>query len=291
MTRPAASRHLRSRAIVLLVYALLLLLAAFYLLPLAVMLLTSLKSLPEVHNGSLLALPQQLTLEPWRQAWSSACIGLTCDGIRGGFWNSVQILIPGVLFSILLGALTAYALTFWPPRGSRWIHNGLLLGAFIPYQVFIFPLIKLLSWLQLYGTLPGIIAIHVAFGLPLTVLLFKNYFVTLPPELIRSAQIDGAGFFHLFFAIILPMSLPIAAVAAIMQATGIWNDYLFGLIFAGRDHLPMTVQLNNIITTSAGDRPYNIHMAATLLSAAVPLIIYLLSGRWFIRGITAGALK
>lgn len=273
------------------VHGILLILAALYLAPLGIMFLTSLKSLPEIRDGSLFAWPQNPGFAAWSDAWSSVCIGIECRGIRVGFWNSVRILVPSVALSLFFGALTAYAITFWRVRFKGLFMAGLMLGAFIPYQVYVYPLIKGLAFFNLYGTLAGIILIHIVFGLPLTVLLYSNFFKAIPPELIRAARIDGAGFLRLFVEIILPMSLPVSAIAGIMQVTGIWNDYMLGLTFAGRENLPMTVQLANVISTTNGDRPYNIHMAATILTALVPLAVYFLSDRLFVRAIAAGAVK
>ena len=265
--------------------------AALFLLPLYVMLVTSLKDMEEVRQSSLFALPDLPTLAAWAKAWSGACTGLECGGIQVGFFNSVQILIPSVVLSILLGALNGYALTFWRSKAADWLFVLLLLGAFIPYQVFIYPLIRIFANLGLYGSLPGVVLVHVIFGMPLMTLLFRNYYAGLPEELFKAARIDGAGFFRIFFQIIAPMSLPIVIVALIMQVTGIWNDFLLGLVFAGHDNLPMTVQLNNIVNTTTGEREYNVNMAATILTSLVPLAVYLVSGRWFVRGIASGAVK
>ena len=212
-------------------------------------------------------------------------------GLRVGFWNSVTILIPSVIVSIAVGAINGYALAFWNPPGGKLLFMMLLLGAFIPYAIFIYPLVRILSWLGLYGTLPAIVIIHTVFGLPTMTILFRNFFASLPPELFKAARVDGAGFVRVFTAIMLPMSLPILVVAVILQVTGIWNDFLLGLVFAGRENLPMTVQLNNIVNSSQGERAYNVEMAATMLTALVPLAVYFFSGRWFVRGIAAGAVK
>jgi glucose/mannose transport system permease protein len=272
-------------------YVFLLTAAALFLLPLYVMLITSIKPMEEIRLGNLFSLPVKMTLAPWAQAWTSACTGLQCEGIRGGFANSVAIVVPSTLLSILMGAINGYALSFWRPRGAQALYAVLLTGAFIPYQVMMFPLVRSLAALGLFGSLPGIVLIHVLFGMPVMTLLFRNYYSGIPRELFMAARIDGGGFWRIFIQLMLPMSLPIAVVAVIMQVTGIWNDFLLGLVFAGGDHLPMTVQLNNIINTTTGERLYNVNMAATLLTSMVPLVVYLVSGRWFVRGIAAGAIK
>ena len=273
------------------IYAFLLSAALFFLLPLYVMLVTSVKSMEEIRLGNIFALPMEVTLDPWRQAWSSACTGLSCEGIRGGFWNSVAIAIPSTILPILLGAVNGYALSFWRPRGSSVLFGILMVGAFIPLQVMIYPLVRVTGALGLFGSLSGIVLVHIIFAMPVMTLLFRNYYAGVPHELFQAARIDGGGFFRIFVHVMLPMSLPIMVVAAIMQVTGVWNDYILGLVFAGTDNLPMTVQLNNVINTTTGTRLYNVNMAATILTSLVPLALYFVSGRWFVRGIAAGAVK
>ena len=273
------------------VYAFLGVMALLFLVPLWVMLMTSFKTMAEIRFGHILAWPQDFTFEPWAKAWSSACTGLACGGIQVGFWNSVRILIPSVIASIALGALTGYAMTFYRVRGANLMFAILLIGAFIPYQVFLYPLVRMFSSIGLYDSLAGIVVIHVIFGLPLMTLLFRNYYSSLPIELFNAARVDGAGFVAIFRHVILPMSTPIVIVATILQVTGIWNDFILGLTFAGRDNRPMTVLLNNIVNSTQGEAAYNVDMAATILTAAVPLFVYFISGRWFVRGIAAGAVK
>jgi glucose/mannose transport system permease protein len=273
------------------IYAFLISAALFFLLPLYIMLVTSFKSMEEIRLGNIFALPMHITLVPWQQAWSSTCTGVACEGIRGGFWNSVAITLPSTVLAIFLGALNGYALSFWRPRGAQLLFGILLAGAFIPVQVMMFPLVRILASLGLFSTLPGIVLVHVIFGMPIMTLLFRNYYLGIPQELFHAARIDGGGFFRIFVQLMLPMSLPMIVVASIMQVTGVWNDYILGLVFAGREHLPMTVQLNNVINTTTGIRLYNVNMAATILTALLPLSIYFISGRWFVRGIAAGAVK
>ena len=244
-----------------------------------------------VTSAAFFALPDAPTLQAWVTAWQSACTGLNCNGLSVGFFNSVMIMVPATVFSILLGAVTGYALSFWRPKGTGLIFGILLVAAFIPYQVFIYPLVRMLSQVGLYNSLAGIVAIHVIFGMPIMVLLFRNYYAGLPRDLFSAARVDGGGFWVIFIRLILPLSPPILIVAVILQSTHIWNDFLFGLVFAGSDNQPMTVLLNNIVNSTQGEKAYNVNMAATILTAAVPLIIYLASGRWFVRGIAAGAVK
>jgi glucose/mannose transport system permease protein len=273
------------------VYAFLLSAAAFILLPLYIMILTSLKTMDEIRLGNILAWPTAPTIEPWIKAWSTACTGLTCEGISVGFFNSVRILIPSVALSILAGAINGYALAFWRVRGADLLFGILLVGAFIPYQVFIYPLVRLFSTFNIYNTLANIVLVHIIFGLPIMTLLFRNFYSSLPQELFKAARVDGGGFWQIFLYVMLPMSTPILIVATILQVTGIWNDFILGLVFAGRENLPMTVQLNNVVNSTQGERAYNVDMAATVLTALVPLLVYFVSGRWFVRGIAAGAVK
>ncbi len=265
--------------------------ALYFLLPLYVMVVTSLKPMAEIREGNLLALPMSPSIDAWIKAWTSACTGLTCQGIRVGFFNSVRILVPSVIISILIGSLTGYALSLWRVRGANLLFGAMMVVAFIPYQLFIYPLVRVFAFTGLGQSLLTIVIIHTIFGLPTMTLLFRNYFTSLPVELFKAARIDGAGFYQIYARIMMPMATPMIVVAVILQTTGIWNDFILGLVFAGRDNLPMTVQLNNIVNSTQGERAYNVDMAATLLTALLPLVVYFGSGRWFVRGIAAGAVK
>lgn len=272
-------------------YALIAWICLFFSIPLLVVIATSFKTSAEVRTFSIFTLPASPSIASWVKAWAHACTGLKCGGIRVGFWNSVRILIPSVILSVSVGAVTGYALSHWRVRGANMIMLLLLLCAFIPYQVILYPLVKMESTASIYGSLAGIITVHTVLGLPVMALLFRNFYVGLPEELVKAARIDGAGFWRIFAFVMLPLSVNILIVATILQTTGIWNDYLLGLIFAGRDNVPMTVQLNMLSTTSTGEIEYNVNTAAALLTALPPLLIYFLSGRYFVRGITAGAVK
>lgn len=288
---PDGPRPARFNAARLGVYAFLVIAAMFFLAPLYVMIVTSLKPMDEIRLGGLLSLPADPTFAPWVKAWTSACTGLRCDGLQIGFMNSIRITIPSVILSILLGMINGYALTFWRVPWANWMFGILLLGAFIPYQVLFYPLVRMAAALGLFGNLGGIVFVQVIFALPVMTLLFRNYYGSLPEELFKAARVDGAGFWRTWFSVMLPLSGPMLIVACILKATNTWNDYVLGLIFAGRDNLPMTVQLNNMVNSTMGEREYNMEMAATLLTALVPLVIYFVSGRWFVRGIAAGAVK
>ena len=275
----------------IMIYGALLFAAAYYLLPLYVMVVTSLKGMPEIRLGNIFSPPLEITFEPWVKAWSSACTGLNCDGLSRGFWNSVRITIPSTIVSIAIASINGYALANWRFKGADLFFTILIVGAFIPYQVMIYPIVIVLREMGLYGSLTGLIIVHTIFGMPILTLLFRNYFTSLPEELFKAARVDGAGFWMIYFKIMLPMSLPIFVVAMILQITGIWNDFLFGVVFTRPEYYPMTVQLNNIVNSVQGVKEYNVNMAATILTGAVPLIVYFVSGRLFVRGIAAGAVK
>lgn len=273
------------------VYGFLLACILFFLIPIYTMVSTSVKPMDEIRATNVLMPPKAPTLQPWDTAWNSACTGLDCSGVKVGFLNSVRIVVPVVLLSILIGAVNGYVLSFWRFRGANVVFTLLMIGAFVPLQIVLYPLVKLWAALGLYGSLPGLIAVHVIFGLPVVTLMYRNFYASLPIEIFKAARVDGAGFWRIFWSILLPMSAPITIVVIIWQATGAWNDYILGLTFGGRDIAPMTVQLNNIIGSQTGERQFNVEMAATLMTAAVPLLIYIVSGRWFVRGIAAGAVK
>jgi glucose/mannose transport system permease protein len=286
---PKPRKMLSRRNIIL--YGTLFVVAIYYLIPLYVMLVTSVKGMPEIRLGNIFSPPVEVTFEPWVKAWAQACTGLNCDGLSRGFWNSVKITIPSVFVSIAIASINGYALANWRFKGANLFFTILIFGAFIPYQIMIYPLVILLRDLGLYTKLPGLILIHTIFGMPILTLLFRNYFTTIPEELFKAARVDGAGFWGIYFRVMMPMSLPIFAVAIVLQVTGIWNDFLFGVIYTKPANYPMTVQLNNIVNSVQGVKEYNVNMAATLLTGLVPLAIYFISGKLFVRGIAAGAVK
>jgi glucose/mannose transport system permease protein len=292
MTGPRGTKPKRTfstRNIVL--YGILGLVALYYILPLWVMVMTSLKGMPEVRLGNIFAPPVEITFEPWVKAWATACTGLNCEGLSRGFWNSVIITVPSVILSIAIASVNGYALINWKFRGSEVFFTILIFGSFIPYQIMLYPIVILLREMGLYGSLWGLVLVHTIFGMPILTLLFRNYFSSIPEELFKAARVDGAGFWGIYLRIMLPMSLPIFVVALILQVTGIWNDFLFGVVYTKPEVYPMTVQLNNIVNSVQGVKEYNVNMAATLLTGLVPLIIYFASGRLFVRGIAAGAVK
>ena len=283
-----AGSHLLGRVVV---YTLLILFALYYLMPLFVMITTSLKTLDDIRGGNLLALPAQITFEAWAKAWSSACTGVDCDGLKRNFWNSVSFVVPAVLISTLIGAINGYVLTLWRFRGSDLLFTLLLLGCFIPFQVVLLPMAQTLGYLGIANSTAGLIFVHVVYGLAFTTLFFRNFYVTIPEEMIKAARIDGAGFFRIFWRIILPLSPPILVVCIIWQFTQIWNDFLFGVVFSSGERQPITVALNNLVNTSTGVKEYNVDMAAAIIAGLPTLFVYVVAGKYFVRGLTAGSVK
>ena len=293
MTNPALQIQTRFSKIVLrfVLYALLCLFAIYYLLPLFVMITTSLKSLDEIRGGSLIALPSQVTFEPWRTAWSGACTGIQCEGLRPYFWNTILITVPAVFISTLIGALNGYVVAQWRFRGANIIFALILFGCFIPFQVVLLPMARLLGLMGLAGSIQGLIFVHVIYGIGFTTLFFRNFYVTIPAELVKAAKVDGANFFRIFMTIFLPLSLPIIVVTVIWQFTQIWNDFLFGVSFSQGGTQPITVALNNIVNSTTGVKEYNVDMAAAIIAALPTLLVYVVAGKYFIRGLTAGSVK
>ncbi|WP_163265723.1 carbohydrate ABC transporter permease [Chelativorans alearense] len=274
-----------------LIYTALILFAVYYLLPLYVMLVNSLKPLGEIRQGDMLSLPLATTVEPWLKAWSTAQIGVQPTGLKPYFMNSILMVVPAVFISTVLGALNGYVLTKWTFRGAGVVFGVMLLACFIPFQIVLIPMARMLGLLGLAGTIPGLVLVHVVYGLGFTTLFFRNYYAAFPSELVRAAQIDGASFFQIFRRILLPSSGPIIVVTVIWQFTNIWNDFLFGASFAGVDSIPVTVALNNLVSSSTGVKEYNVHFAGAIMAALPTLIVYIVSGRYFVRGLMAGAVK
>jgi glucose/mannose transport system permease protein len=273
------------------IYLILLFFALIYLAPLYVMFTTSLKDIEEIRSGNLMALPVNPTFYAWTKAWSSACTGSECKGLAPYFWNSVRIVFPAVIISTIIGAFNGYSLAKWRFKGSELLFGALLFGCFIPFQVILLPMAKLLGSLGLANTVTGLVLVHVIYGVAFTTLFFRNYYVGIPTELVKAAKLDGAGFFNIFRHIFLPLSTPIFVVTIIWQFTQIWNDFLFGVVYSGSGTQPITVALNNLVNTSVGGKEYNVDMAAAIIAALPTLVVYVIAGKYFIRGLTAGAVK
>ena len=273
------------------VYGVLLVAALFFLAPMYVMLVTSFKDAEEIRSTSLLALPAALNGAAWGTAWSSACTGVDCNGLRPFFMNSVAMAVPAVLISTVWGALNGYVLSLWKFRGSDTLFGLLLFGVFMPFQVVLLPMSQVLGWLGLSSSIGGLVLVHCLAGMAGTTLFFRNYYTAVPRELVNAARIDGAGFWRIFWRIVLPLSTPIVMVTLIWQFTNIWNDFLFGVAFSGADSKPVTVGLNNMANTTSSVKNYNVDMAAAIIAGLPTMLVYVLAGQYFVKGLTAGAVK
>jgi glucose/mannose transport system permease protein len=286
---PRRRKRIAGRSIAILAF--LAMCALFFCVPLYVVLTTSLKTMDEIRQGDIFALPQALNFEAWNFAWNEACSGITCNGLKVGFWNSVMILVPSLVLSIALSIVTGYALALWEVRWAGTFLFVLFLCAFVPFQIIMYPLISITREMGIYGTLWGIAVVHAILAMPVLTLIFRNFYKDVPQEIMKAAIMDSGGFWRIFGEIILPMSGNIMIVVLILQITSIWNDYLIGVTFGGLGTQPMTVNLANMVTVSTGTASYNVDMAAALLTAIPPLVIYFFLGKFFVAGITAGAIK
>jgi glucose/mannose transport system permease protein len=272
-------------------WSVLVLFALFFLLPMYVMVTTSLKDMAQIREGNLLSLPTAPSFAAWGTAWSSACTGVDCGGLKPFFINSVIMVVPAVLVSTMLGAINGYVLSKWRFRGSETMFALMLFGVFMPMQVVLLPMSQVLGWLGIANSIGGLVLVHVIAGLPSTTLFFRNYYVGLPDELVKAAMLDGAGFWRIFWRIVLPLSTPITVVTLIWQFTNIWNDFLYGIVFSGAGSKPVTVGLNNLANTSSVVKEYNVDMAAAMIAGLPTLFVYIVAGKYFVRGLTAGAVK
>jgi glucose/mannose transport system permease protein len=286
---PRAKKGITGRSIAIIVF--LAICAAFFLIPLYIVVVTSFKTMDQIRGGEIFAPPTTWTLEAWDSAWNNACSGINCSGIKVGFINSLEILFPSLILSIALSSVTGYALALWNVRWAGTFLFILFICAFVPFQIIMIPLIVLSSGLKVYGTIWGIALVHAVLSMPFLTLVFRNYYKGIPQEIMSAAMMDSGSFWKIFFEIILPMSGNILIVVLILQITSIWNDFLLGLTFGGLGTQPMTVILANVVITTTGVAAYNQDMAAALLTAIPPLVIYFVLGKFFVQGITAGAIK
>jgi len=287
----ADRRSTGRRADRVILYAVLLCLALLFLLPVYVMVCNSVKPLDEIRGGNLMALPIAWTIEPWLTAWSTAQIGVQPTGLRPYFLNSFLLVVPAVAISTLIGALNGYILTQFRFRGANLLFAAMLFSVFIPFQIVLIPMAKTLGILGLAGTVKGLVFVNVVYGIGFTTLFFRNYYAAFPHELIRSARMDGADFFGVLVRILLPSSGPIIVVTVIWQFTNIWNEFLFGASFSDYSSFPITVALNNLVNSSTGVKEYNVHFAGAFIAAIPTLVVYLVSGKYFVRGLMAGSVK
>lgn len=291
MSAPSQDTAVRNNRITItFIYVTLIVFALFYLVPLFVMVANSLKPLSEITGGNMMALPKEWTIAPWLKAWSTAQIGVEPTGLKPYFINSIVMVVPAVVISSIIGAINGYVLTKWRFKGDTIIFGLMLFSCFIPFQIVLIPMAMVLGKLGLSGSVAGLILVHVVYGIGFSTLYYRNYYAAFPSELVRAAMIDGAGFFQIFWRIMLPVSGPITVVCVIWQFTNIWNDFLFGVSFGGQDQ-PMTAALNNLVQSSTGVKEYNVHFAGAILAALPTLLVYIVAGRYFVRGLMAGSVK
>jgi glucose/mannose transport system permease protein len=286
---PAKKKRIKPRQVAILVF--LTICALFFCVPLYVIVITSLKSMDQIRQGEIFSLPWHWDFGAWWTAWDRACSGTNCGGVKVGFLNSLEILFPSLVLSIGLSSVTGYALALWNVRWANPFLFVLFMCAFVPFQIIMVPLILITGFLHVYGTIWGIAVVHAVLAMPILTLIFRNYYKGIPQEIMSAAMIDSGSFWRIFREIILPMSGNIMIVVLILQITSIWNDFLVGLTYGGIGTQPMTVILANVVITATGEASYNTDMAAALLTAVPPLVIYFVLGKFFVQGITAGAIK
>lgn len=284
----ASRRRLVARVII---YTLLTVFALIYIVPLTVVVMNSFRSQVEIANNGLIAFPQSFSFSAWWQAWDSYCIAGTCEGMKRNFFNSLWMTIPATIISTLLGALNGYVLSKWRFPGSELLFTMVLLGVFMPGQIALMPWAFILGNLGLSNSIAGLVLVHVIQGLSFTTLFCRNYYVNIPDDLVKAARIDGAGFWRIFYKIILPISPPILIVTVIWQFTGIWNEYLFGVVFTSGAQQPITSALVALTAGGQTATAYDVMSAAVLIGALPPLLVYFFGGKYFVRGLTQGAIK
>jgi len=273
------------------VYVVLVLFAAYFLLPLLVVILNSFRQLPEIAQNGLIAWPRSFNLDGWYRAWNNYCVGGTCAGVQGNFYNSLKMTIPATIISTAIGALNGYILSKWRFWGSEVLFAFMTLGVFMPGQIALLPWAFILGTIHLTNSTYGLILVHTVQGLSFTTLFCRNFYVNIPDDLIKAARIDGAGFWRIFWKIILPLSPPILIVTVIWQFTGIWNEFLYGVVFTSGREQPITASLVALSTNGTNVRDYDVMSAAVLIGALPPLLIYFFGGKYFVRGLTQGAIK
>jgi glucose/mannose transport system permease protein len=273
-------RPLRRRVSRWVGFGVLVLIALLFLLPIYVMVITGLKSFGEVSLARMWELPSGLYFDNFVAAF---------DQLRPYLINSLLLTIPAAIGSAILGALNGFILSKWRFRGSEVLFTLLLFGMFIPYQSILIPLVQFMQQINLYGGIPGLILVHIVYGIPITTLIFRNYFAAVPIELIESARVDGADLLTIFRRIMLPLAPPAFAVVLIWQFTNVWNDFLFAIVLTRPSSWPVTVALNNLAGSQIVE--WNVQMSGALLAAIPTLTVYILLGRFFVRGLMAGAMK
>ncbi|PCI88446.1 MAG: sugar ABC transporter permease [Hyphomicrobiales bacterium] len=286
---PPKKKKIKGSSIITFIFLAMIALAV--LVPLYVIIVTSFKTLDQITLGRIFDLPTTWTFEGWNKAWSEVCSGMTCNGVKAGFFTSIKILIPSIAISVGLASITGYALALWKIKWAGSFLFVLFICAFVPFQVIMIPLVLITAKLGIYGTFWAVAIVHGVLSMPFLTLIFRNFYKDIPPELINAALMDSGSFWRIFGEIVLPMSGNIIIVVLILVITGVWNDFLIGLTFGGFGAQPMTVILANTVITGTGAVRYNVDMAAALLTALPPLIVYFALGKFFVQGISAGAIK
>jgi glucose/mannose transport system permease protein len=274
-----------------LIYLVVSLIAAAYLVPLVVVVLNSLRTAEEIAQTSMIGWPRQWAWSNYVVAWGNFCVAQTCAGIKPYMLNSALVTIPATIVSTLLGAVAGYAVSLWRFPGDRWIYGIVTLGIFLPQQMRLLPWTIVLRDTGLTNTLTGLVMIHTIQGLSFTTLFCRNYYIAIPQELIKAARIDGAGFYRIFWRIVLPLSPPILIVTVIWQFTHIWNEFLYGVTFTTGQQQPVTAALIALSASVADVPQHGVQSAAVMIAALPTLLVYLFGGRYFVRGLTAGAVK
>ena len=277
---PIKPQKLRKRRSKAWLYVPLVLASIFYLIPMYVMLATGFKSFDEVSLRTMWDLPSGLSLDNFKAAW---------EALSPNVWNSIKFVVPASLISAMLGSLNGFVLAKWKFKGANVIFPLILFGMFIPYQAILIPLVEFIRSINLFGGVWGLMLTHIVYGLPITTLTFRNYYAALPDDLVEASKIDGAGLLGTYRHILLPLSIPAFVVVLIWQFTAAWNDFLFAVVLTSNDGWPVTVALNNLAGSQIIE--WNVQMAASFLAAVPTLIIYIFLGRYFLRGMLAGALK
>jgi len=251
-----------------------------FLVPVYMVIVTALKRPIDINLDTSWNLPKVWNWASFQQAWTAFAPKLR---------NSLVLTIVASLVSALMGSLNGYVLSKWSFRGSRLMFSLMLFGMFIPYQSILIPLFSFIKAIGLYGTIWGLVVVHVIYGLPITTLIFRNYYVDVPDSLVEATSIDGAGFFGIYRYVIFPLSLPGFVVVIIWQFTQIWNEFLFAVTLSKPDSQPITVALAQLAGGEAVK--WNLPMAGALLAALPTLLVYVIFGRFFIRGLLAGSVK
>jgi len=316
----SAGNHRAVRPSRILLYFVLILAAGFFLMPVYILVVTSLKSYADVNLATMWALPKQISLDSFLSAWNGDPSKGTI-GLSNNFMNSMKLAIPATILSAIVGSLNGYVLAKWKFPGANFIFALILFGMFIPYQSILIPLMLTLQawgkalrpllenvqawqvpiyleWIKnlvqtyvpAYGTIGGLMIVHVIYGIPITTLIFRNYYAEIPDELLEAGKIDGAGFWGLYRYVLFPLSVPGFVVVIIWEFQSIWNEFLFAVVLTNNAaSQPITVALNNLAGSYIVE--WNVQMAGALLAALPTLLIFIVLGRYFMRGLLAGSLK